>query len=140
MAAYDAWGNSWGPAGAGAWGVSWYHSDAVVDTDTHDGFDEKRKRRDSEFKGARERLRETLRMAWDGPGEVAAEVQALARPYVDILESGALRIDHEALERRRAAVMAEILAFEDALRAEYRARIAAYEQDEDDVAILALWS
>lgn len=108
----------------------------ILIDDTHDGFDEDRKKKDSEFRGKRERLREVLTQAWDGTGEVATEVKALAAPFVDILESGALRIDYAAMEKRNAEVMAEILAFQDSLRAEYQAR----EDDEKDVEFLILWS
>lgn len=133
--AYDAWGDSWGPAGAGAWGVSWYHAGDVVVDDTHDGFDEVKKRA-SAFKSKRERLREVLTQAWDGPGAVAAEVQALASPFVEILESGSPRIDFEAIERHKT-VMAELLAFQDSLRAEYQQRL---DDEEDDDVTMLLWS
>ena len=137
MAAYDAWGDSWGPAGAGAWGVSWYHTDADDTTDTHDGFDKERKKRDSDYRSRRERLRETLTQAWDGPGPVAAELKALASPFVEILESGALRIDEAAIQARHAAVMDEVLALQAAMRAEYQA--ARDDEDEDDIVLLT-WS
>ena len=106
--------------------------------DTHDGFDtdsyrlakEAQQRHDKEFSEARKRLREVLRAAWDGPGKVAEEVREIASPYVDILESGALRIDYAALESRRSEVMAELLAFQDRLGEEFQALMR--ESDEDD--------
>lgn len=116
---------------------------AVVTRDTHDGFDEESHKRIKEelgerakaFKSARERLREALEFAWDGPQtEAAAEVKAIAAPHVERMESGALRIDYAALAKHRR----ELLAFHAALRSEYDARIAA-EQDEEEVMIL-LWS
>ena len=112
--------------------------------DTHDGFDEdgyrhakeKERAEADRFKSRRELLRETIALAYD-PEHGKVEVQALAEPYVERLESGTPRIDYQALERNKA-VMAEILAFQDSLRAEFEARVAAYEQDEEDVMILLL--
>lgn len=133
--------------GPGYWGGGSVTPPVVDDGDTHDGFDEDLPRRvrrdlraaDERFRGARERLRDVLTQAWDGPGPVAAEVKALAAPYVDVLESGALRIDYAAIERRNREVLDGVLAFEAALRAEFAARIAAYEQDEEDVMLLTGW-
>ena len=113
--------------------------------DTHDGFDEDSHRRakDAErkhakdFRSARERLRETIARAYDPEhGKVAEEVQALAAPYVERLESGAPRIDFAALERHKA-VMAQILEYQDALRAEYQKRLD--DEDEADVMLLLGW-
>ena len=131
--------------GPGYWGPASGTPTPTVTTDTHDGFDEDiRKRvrervRDDEdaFRSKRERLRDALTLAWDGPGEIASEVQALASPYVDILESGALRIDYTALEARNAAAVLEL---ETALRAEFAARMAAFEADEEDVMLLTSWN
>ena len=113
--------------------------------DTHDGIDEDSHRKvresqaakDKAFKSARERLREVLTQAWDGPqadAPVAAEVRAIAAPHVERLESGALRIDYESLAKHRR----ELLAFENALRAEFERRMAI-EADDEDVMILAQW-
>lgn len=117
--------------------------------DTHDGFDEDShkhatedaKREAREFRGARERLRDVIEQAWDGdPGPVAAEVKAAAAPYVERLESGAVRIDYKAIERRKA-VMAEVLALQDSLRAEFDARMALHRDDEDVILLTAsLWN
>ena len=113
--------------------------------DTHDGFDEdshrlvkeEQARKDKDFRSARQRLREVIERAWEPePGPVAVEVKALAAPYVERLESGSLRVDYKALEKRNAAVMAELLAFQDALRGEFQARIDL-ENDDEDVMILA---
>ena len=125
-------------------GAGLYAYQGSVD-DTHDGFDEDshakakdaERRHAKEFRSARERLRGIIERAWDGPGPVAAEVQSAASPFVEILESGTPRIDYAALERNKA-VMAEILAFQDAMRAEYQAR--EDEDDEDDVMLLTQWS
>ena len=115
--------------------------------DTHDGFDEDAQKRVKErvraeekaFRSKRDRLREVIASAYDpAPSAVAAEVQALAAPYVERLESGAPRIDFAAIERNKK-VMAEILSFQDTMRSEYQAR-AALEQDDEDVMTLALWS
>lgn len=143
----SAWAD--GAWAVGAWaGTAWAEGAATGD-DTHDGVDdtevrkhvrEKVREDEKAFRSKRERLREVLKQAWDGPGAVAAEVQDVARPYVDILESGALRIDYAGLEAKRAAVMGEILAFEDSLRAEFDARMAAHEDDEESVMLLALWN
>jgi hypothetical protein len=121
---------------------TWADSVCSIHPDTHDGFDEDiRKRVKDEakaFKSARERLREVITQAWDGPQEapVAAEMRALAAPHVERMESGALRIDYEALQRHRT----ELLAFEDQLRAEFAARMAAYEADEEEAVLLLIWS
>lgn len=110
--------------------------------DTHDGFDEdvrKRVHDDEEaFRSKRDKLRSVIELAFEPePGPVAAEVKAIAEPYVERLESGAPRIDYAALERN-AAVMAEILAFQERLRAEFRARMDAANDDEDAVLMLLL--
>ena len=108
----------------------------VVVDDTHDGFDKERKRKEREFRNARERLRDVLDFAWEQiePSPVALEVKALAAPHVERLESGALRVDYAALERQQAA----LLAFHAQLRSEYEARLA--DEDEEEVEILTLWS
>ena len=111
--------------------------------DTHDGFDEHSHRRvkesqaakDRAFKSTRERLREVLERAWDGPQtEAAAEVKQIASPFVEILESGKLRIDYAAL----AAQEDQLLSFHAELRREYEKRIE--DEDEENVEFLALWS
>ena len=123
--------------------IVWADAACSISPDTHDGVDEaevrKRVRSDEKaFKSARERLREALTLAWDGPpGEIAAEVRALASPFVDVLESGALRVDYEAMEARSAAVMRDVLEMEAALRAEYR---AAREEEDDEDVVLLTWS
>ena len=126
--------------------VGGFDVDAVVnDADTHDGFDEHSHRRAKEsaakqekaFKSAKERLREVIERAWDGPQAeepAAVEVRAIAAPHVERLESGALRIDYDALHRHRK----ELLAFHDALRSEYQRRVSI-EEDDEDVMILAQW-
>ena len=117
--------------------------------DTHDGFDdtEFRKRvreqvREDEkaFRSKRDRLRSIIERAFEPePGPVAQEVKAAAAPYVERLESGAPRIDYAAIERNKA-VMADLLAFHDALRSEYRARIELENDDEDVMILTALWN
>ncbi|MDO8707019.1 MAG: hypothetical protein Q7J84_18990 [Sulfuricaulis sp.] len=121
--------------GPGYWGPGTSAPVVVLD-DTHDGFDEARKRKESEFRSARERLREVLDFAWEQiePSPVALEVKALAASHVERMESGALRIDYAALERQQAA----LLAFHAELRREYEARRA--DEDEEDVEILTVWS
>lgn len=127
---------------------TWADSVCSLRPDTHDGFDEdthkrvkeSQSQRDKAFKSARERLREVIERAWDGPapeGSVAAEVKTVASPYVERLESGSLRIDYRSLQRQDD--MATLLAFQDSLRSEYQARMAL-EQDDEEVMILALWS
>ena len=113
--------------------------DSAGTTDTHDGVDDEDIRRrvrekDDSFKSARDRLREALRMAWDGPGEAATEVRAIASPFVEILESGAMRVDYAAMEAKNEAVMREVLAFTDSLRAEYERRLL--DDDDEDVMLL----
>lgn len=118
----------------------------VVSRDTHDGFDEevhkrvKKKVREEEeaFRSKRDRLREVIARAYD-PEHGKVEVQELASPFVEILESGTPRIDYEALERNKE-VLAEILAFQGELRREFDKRMAEYEADEEDVALLIQWN
>ena len=142
----SAWGSSW----ASAWGNAW-GSIAAATTDTHDGFDEdshreakKAEREQSErFKSARSRLRAVLERAWGEPepGPVAAEVKTLAAPYVERLESGALRVDYKGLaSSRNAAVMAQVLAFQDSLRTEFEARMALENDDEDVMIVASQWN
>lgn len=128
----NAYGNSFGAA----FGASFGGADVVVARDTHDGFDEDSYRlvkeeeaaKEKAFKSARERLREVLEQAWDGPQTKATtEIKALAAPHVERLESGTLRIDYAALERLEA----DLLAFHAALRAQ---------RDEEEMTVLALWS
>ena len=125
---------------------TWADATCNISPDTHDGFDEdaqKRirdsvKRKDKAFKSARERLREVIEQAWDGPeveAPIATEVRAIAAPYVERLESGSPRVDYAALERNKA-VMRDIIAFQGAMRAEYQRRVAI-EQDDEDIMILA---
>lgn len=117
--------------------------------DTNDGFDEdsyrlvkeEHARSDKEFRSSRSRLREIIERAWDGPTEpVAAQVKEIATPYVERLESGGLRIDYAGLEKRNAAVMAELLTYQDALRTEYQRRVAIEQDDEDVMILTALWN
>lgn len=113
--------------------------------DTHDGFDEDSHRKakeaqarhDKDFRSLRQRLRDVIEQAWGEPGPVAAEVKEAAAPYVEQLESGALRINYAALERRNTEVMAQVLDFERALRAEYEARIVEADEEEE---ILLIWN
>ena len=125
--------------------VGGFDVDEVATTDTHDGFDEHAHRRAKEalakqeraFKSAKERLREVIERAWDGPQAEtpqAAEVRAIAAPHVERLESGALRIDEAALHKHRK----ELLAFHAALRSEYQRRVSI-DDDDEDVMILAQW-
>ena len=134
----SAWGDAWSAAWGNAWGVR-------STSDTHDGFDEdshrlvkeEQSRRDKEYLSKRQRIRELLTQAWEpDPGPVAQEVMALAAPYVERLESGSLRVDYKALQRKQA--QDALLAFQDDLRAEFEARMRAFEDDEEDVMILTL--
>jgi hypothetical protein len=124
---------------------TWADSVCSLRPDTHDGFDDesvRKKLREEEegFKSRRDRLREVIARAYDPEhGKVAAEVQAIAAPYVERLESGAPRIDFQALERNKA-VMDSVLAFQEALRSEYRARIERDNDDEDVMLLTALWN
>ena len=130
----DAWGGSFGVA----WGVSWGAGSPVITIDTHDGFDEEIKKRDHDFRSARERLREVIARAYD-PDHGKVEVQELASPFVEILESGTPRVDYEALERNKG-VLAEILAFQGELRREFEQRMAIESEDEDLILLTAyLW-
>ena len=125
--------------------VGGFDVDAVSTTNTHDGVDEHSYRRakdalskqEKAFKSAKERLREVIARAWDGPQAEtpqAAEVRAIAAPHVERLESGALRIDEAALHKHRK----ELLAFHAALRSEYQRRVSI-DDDDEDVMILAQW-
>ena len=125
---------------------TWADSVCNIHPDTHDGFDdtEVRKRvreqvREDEkaFRSKRDRLRSIIVRAFEpeAAGPVAEEVKAAAAPYVERLESGAPRIDYAAIERN-AAVMDALLAYQGALRTEFRARMDL-ENDDEDVMILA---
>ena len=126
---------------------TWADAVCSIHPDTHDGFDEdshrkvkeEQREKDSAFNSARERLREVIEMAWDErlPGPVAAEVKEAAAPYVERLESGAPRIDFQAIERR-ATEMASILAFQDEMRREYQARMA--ELDDEEAVLTTIWN
>lgn len=132
--------------GSFAGGLGNFSTDFVPDT--HDGVDDTDVRRkvkervreeEREFRSKRDRLRNVIERAFaPEPGPVAEEVKAVAAPYVERLESGAPRIDYEALERNKA-VMAEILDFQDALRREYEARMAQENDDEDVMIVAAMW-
>ena len=118
---------------------------AGVQTDVLHGGDDKRIRKElrdeaKRFKSKREQLREIIARAYDSEhGKVAAEVQAVAAPYVERLESGKPQVDYAAIERNKA-VMAEILSFQDALRREYQARMDIENDDEDVMIVAALWN
>ena len=113
--------------------------------DTHDGVDDtevrKRVRKqvredEKEFRSKRDRLRSVIARAFEPEaGPVAEAVKAAAAPYVERLESGAQRIDYVAIERN-AKIMDELLAYQGALRTEFRARMDI-ENDDEDVMILA---
>ena len=127
---------------------TWADSVCSLHPDTHDGFDEDTHRRvkkqvredEREFRSKRDRLRNIIARAFEPePGPVAEEVKATAAPYVERLESGTQRIDYAALERNHA-VMDELLAFQDALRAEFRNRMAIANDDEDVMILASQWS
>lgn len=116
--------------------------------DTHDGFDDtevrkhvKERVREEEkaFRSKRERLREVLEQAFApevGPEPVAAQVREVAAPYVERLESGAPRVDYARLEKN-AAVMRQLLKFQNTLRTEYNARMAIEQDDEEVILLMA---
>lgn len=123
---------------------TWADSVCNIHPDTHDGFDEdvqkrvKKQVREDEkaFRSKRDKLRNLIERAFEPePGPIAEEVKSVAAPYVERLESGSPRIDYEALERNKA-VMDSLLAYQDALRLEFRNRMAI-ENDDEDVMILA---
>lgn len=126
---------------------TWADAACNISPDTHDGFDEEVHKKikkeldlkDKSFKSQRDRLRTVLERAWDGPGPVSIEVQALSSPFVERLESGDLRIDYASLEKRKKEVMNKILEFQDELRSEFAKRMA-FEQDEEDIELLIQWS
>ena len=116
--------------------------------DMHDGFDENAQKRvkkqvreeEKAFRSKRDRLRNIIARAYEPePGPVAEDIKAAAAPYVERLESGAQRIDYAALERNQA-VMDELLAFQDALRVEFRNRMAIANDDEDVMILASQWS
>ena len=125
-----------------------FQIDAAAATQLRGGWDEKADKRikrelredAKRFKSKREQLREIIAKAYDPDhGKVAAEVQAVAAPYVERLESGKSQVDYAAIERNKA-VMAEILSFQDALRREYQARMDIENDDEDVMIVAALWN
>lgn len=101
--------------------------------DTHDGFDSGKKR-DEEFSEKRQRLRNLLVLAIDPTAALPAEVIDMAAPVVERLESGAVRIDWERIERE-----ATLAAKLDAYALELEKRRIEDEEDEEEVTIL-LWS
>ena len=124
---------------------TWADSVCSLHPDTHDGVDSDDIRRrvrneEREFRSKRDRLRNVIERAYEPePGPVAEEIKAAAAPYVERLESGAQRIDYAALERNQA-VMDELLAFQDALRVEFRNRMALANDDDDVMILASQWS
>ena len=127
---------------------TWADSVCSIHPDTHDGFDEDAHKRvkekvrseEREYRSKRDRLRNIIARAYEPePGPVAEEVKAAAAPYVERMESGAQRIDYAALERNQA-VMDELLAFQDALRVEFRNRMALANDDDDVMILASQWS
>lgn len=100
--------------------------------DTHDGFDSNRKRYDEE-REERKRLRDMLAYAVDPDAYIAppAEAIELAAPFVERLESGAVRVDWE---RIGADVAERLYAYAE----EYERRRREFEEDEEDAMILLL--
>lgn len=77
---YDAWGTSWN----GAWGVSWVHGSTTVVVDTHDGADDRRKRRDAAILKDKKHLRGILESFFrQAPPEFVASIAQEAKGYVD---------------------------------------------------------
>jgi len=117
--------------------------------DTHDGFDDEEVRKhvkervreeEKAFRSKRDRLRNLIERAFEPePGPVAEEIKAAAAPYVERMESGAQRIDYQALERNKA-VMDGLLAYQGALRSEFKARMELANDDEDVMILTALWN
>lgn len=83
----NAWGSAWG-GDSGAWGVSWGSTPAPVTViDTHDG--ERKRKRHEEQRQARERLREQIRKAIDGPDApiIAPALERIAQEGVEPLHT-----------------------------------------------------
>ena len=111
----------------------------VVDTDdTHDGykriqevppFDEKR------YEKALERgsLRRTIEAIFDPVAPPAPEIVQAIEPYADVMESGAVRIDWERVEREATLVLRL-----QAMVAERERLQREFEEDERDVELLLL--
>jgi len=95
----NAWGNSFGSS----WGKSFGSNPVVVVKDTHDGFDIHKKQR--------ERLREQIRYAIEGPPIFDPVVQEIVAPAIAQRQQLSVS-DYETIHQK-LAVYLEQRAFED---------------------------
>lgn len=121
---------------------TWADAACSIAPDTHDGGDEVKRVHDVpgfdepfDVAARKDALRDMLARAVDPQAYMPppAEVTVLAEPFVERLESGALRIDWKRLERE-AVVRAKLYDY----ALEYERRVREFEEDEEDIALL-LW-
>ncbi len=89
----SAWGSAWGEAWGDAWGST--GPTPVIDIDTHDGADARKKKKES-----RKELRELLERLIDGPvpAEVVERAAAIEEPTKEALAELARDVEAEADE------------------------------------------
>jgi len=106
----------------------------VVVFDTHDGFDERKKKRIEEYRAYHDKLREDVRRALEGPK--AEEIRKELEPYAKPTESKPFweTVDIEGIAGRIAGFVA--LRMEIARIEHERQYQAMLEDDDDDVLLL----
>lgn len=121
---YRTWGTSWGTSWASTWGAP----ATVVTVDKHDG--EKKRKRWEEQRQARERLREQIRRAIEGPDAplITPALQTLAKegpePLAERVDIGELVAQVELWRAVRKAAE------------EYAARERAIDSDDEEILML----
>lgn len=115
--------------------VGGFDTDAsVVVFDTHDGFDERRKKRIDEYRQYHDKLRQDVRLALEGPK--AEEVRKELEPYSAPVESRPFweSVDIERIAGRIASFV--YLRMEMARIEQERRYQAMLDDDDDDVLLL----
>ena len=106
----------------------------VVVFDTHDGFDERRKKRIDEYRAYHDKLREDVRRALEG--QKAQEIRKELEPYAEPVESRPFweSVDIERIAGRIASFV--YLRMEMARIEQERRYQAMLDDDDDDVLLL----
>lgn len=126
---------------------TWADAACNISGDTHDGAESHRKRVEDvpgfDEPTSEAKRKDALRLMLTAaiapellPSPPAAALE-LAEPYVERLESGAPRIDWQRLERE-TTIRAQLYAYAAEYAAAIEAARRAFEEDEEDVALL-LW-
>ena len=133
MASFSSGAFDTGAFDAGAYDFGGAPPPVIVVIDTHDG--ERKRRRDEEFKQARERLREQIRIAIDGPDapELSPQLEAIAVESKAPLE---LRVDLDELVNQIALLNAVRQAAQVQHEQEQKERELRMRWDEEDNADL----